>query len=175
MSVLVTWSHIFPGWSSLKALVILLDWHWSVYFVGTTMCWQKGIRYAITYSPNHSYTYKGGWEVLKQQWISVLTAQHHISHADLVSKLICFEIWEYIFDRRGMVLTMMQSYIRWERHFKSLLYIWGRLENTQAAMNVCTYDRVSYFPGWSDAKIGNFSWNLSLYLVETTMCWHKGD
>ena len=163
MSVLVTWSHIFPGWSSLKALVILLDWHWSVYFVGTTMCWQKGIRYAITYSPNHSYTYRevekysssngylsllhnitfpmpiwcqnwfvlkfesiflieeawcwpwcnhiydergtsnhsytseGGWKILKQEWMSVLMTECHISQADLMLKLlISLGIWVFI-------------------------------------------------------------------------------
>ena len=75
MSVLVTLSHIFPGWSSSKTSVLICAWNWSVYFVEMTMCWHVGIRYAVRCSSNHSYTYKGGWEILKQQWMSVLTAQ----------------------------------------------------------------------------------------------------
>ena len=47
----------------------------------------KGIRYATRGSSDHPYTSK---ETLKQQWMSVLTAECLISWADLVPEIAYF-------------------------------------------------------------------------------------
>ena len=48
-----------------------------------------GLVLAIGSSSNHPYTFKEGYEALNQQWMSPLTVQYSISHAERVPK-ICF-------------------------------------------------------------------------------------
>ena len=46
----------------------------------------KGVEHSIRGTPNHSVTFKGGYEILEKQWVHIITTRYHICQADLVSK-----------------------------------------------------------------------------------------
>ena len=50
----------------------------------------RGFIYAVRGTSHHSFIYKGGYETLKQQWMSVLTPHLHIYQTALVLKIRYF-------------------------------------------------------------------------------------
>ena len=95
----------FPGLIWYPKLVILLE-IWELFLEERTYCVdQRGTGYAGRDSPNHSYIYKDGYEIAKQQWISAIMTEAHISWSDLVPKLIILlEIWGLFLVARTLYL-----------------------------------------------------------------------
>ena len=74
--------------------------------------YHKGLIYAIRSSSNHPNTFKEWFEIVKQQWVSLLVAQHHIPYAERVP-----ENWNvawnlrFVVGRNDILWIMRGSYI----------------------------------------------------------------
>ena len=97
--------------------------------------WQKWHRmyhmvtvYAVWSSWKHSYTSNEGYETLKQQWVSLFTAQHRISSAERVHKSWYFA-WTFrvVYGRNDTWLTIRCLYmlseapVRLPRHLMKVM------------------------------------------------------
>ena len=104
ISALTSQDHI-SGADRYPKLVILLE-IWELFLEERTYCVdQRGTGYAGRDWPNHSYIYKDGYEIAKQQWISAIMTKAHISWSDLVPKLIILlEIWGLFLVARTLYL-----------------------------------------------------------------------
>ena len=72
----------------------------------------NGIIQASGGSSNHAHTSKEGQEIIKQQWVSILITQHHISLADQVPQNVLIRLkCECLFGRKDDVLTLGVSYM----------------------------------------------------------------
>ena len=73
---------------------------------------QKRLIYAIGSLSNHSHTSKEGYEILKQQWVSLLAAYHYNLGTWILSK-IGYIAWNLglVFGRNDIVWTIRGLYM----------------------------------------------------------------
>ena len=82
----------FPVWRGCPESDILHE-NWELFLVEMTHGWPQGACiYPVWSSCEHPYTSKEGYETLKQQWMSLFTAHHHISSAERVP-IIWYFAW----------------------------------------------------------------------------------
>ena len=89
--------------------------------------------------------------------MSLLIAQYTISRPERVPKK--WPIWE-LFGAEMRPCGPQWAHLRCQKYFQSSLYILGRLQNTQVAMDASPYNTAFHFIRWKGAQIWFFACNL---------------